>query len=182
MKTLLKLWVVTTILCVSCEVVAQSDVALATRKAELHTLSAKLQKRDQNNRQQAQAYARRVGIPLRRELPNGQVLELQRIKPGTGPVFYITNNLDAADSVSTDEVRPGGSSGLNLDGNGMTVAEWDGGAIYNHTDFIGRLTQVDGATVVSGHSTHVAGTLIGAGDGLEPRSKRDGICRSAGCL
>jgi hypothetical protein len=53
----------------------------------------------------------------------------------------------------------------------MTVGEWDGGAIYNHTDFIGRLTQVDGATDVSGHSTHVAGTLIGAGDGLEPRSK-----------
>ena len=170
-KILLNLGVVITILCLSCEVVAQSDVALATRKAELQALSARLHKRDENNRRQAQEYARRVGIPVRRELPNGQVLELQRIDPDTGPVFYITNNLDAADTVSTDEVRPGGSAGLNLEGYGMTVAEWDAGAIYAHTDFIGRLTQMDGATEVKGHSTHVAGTLIGAGDGLEPRSR-----------
>lgn len=170
-KILLNLGVVLTILCLSCEVVAQSDVALATRKAELQALSARLYKRDENNRRQAQEYARRVGIPVRRELPNGQVLELQRIDPDTGPVFYITNNLDAADTVSTDEVRPGGSAGLNLEGFGMTVAEWDAGAIYAHTDFIGRLTQMDGATEVKGHSTHVAGTLIGAGDGLEPRSR-----------
>ena len=170
-KILLNLGVVITVLCLSCVAVAQSDVALATRKAELQALSARLHKRDENNRRQAQEYARRVGIPVRRELPNGQVLELQRIDPDTGPVFYITNNLDAADTVSTDEVRPGGSAGLNLEGYGMTVAEWDAGAIYAHTDFIGRLTQMDGATEVKGHSTHVAGTLIGAGDGLEPRSR-----------
>jgi len=170
-KILLNLGVVITVLCLSCTAVAQSDVALATRKAELQALSARLHKRDENNRRQAQEYARRVGIPVRRELPNGQVLELQRIDPDTGPVFYITNNLDAADTVSTDEVRPGGSAGLNLEGYGMTVAEWDAGAIYAHTDFIGRLTQMDDATEVKGHSTHVAGTLIGAGDGLEPRSR-----------
>jgi hypothetical protein len=170
-KILLNLGVVITTLCLSCTAVAQSDVALATRKAELQELSAKLHKRDQADRQQAQAYARRVGIPLRRELPNGKVLELQRFDSAARPVFYVTNNLDAADTVSTDEVRPGGSAGLDLDGAGMTVGEWDGGAIYAHTDFIGRLTQVDSATSISGHSTHVAGTLIGAGDGLEPRSK-----------
>lgn len=170
-KILLNLGVVIAILCLSCAAVAQSNVALVTRKAELQELSAKLYQRDQADRQRAQAYARRVGIPLRRELPNGKVLELQRFDSGGRPVFYVTNNLDAADTVSTDEVRPGGSAGLDLDGAGMTVGEWDGGAIYDHTDFIGRLTQVDGATEVSGHSTHVAGTLIGAGDGLEPRSK-----------
>ena len=174
MKTriLLNFGVVITILCLSCVAVAQSDVALATRKAELQELSAKLLKRDHDNRQQAQDYARRVGIPVRRGLPGGGVLELQRVDPARGPIFYITNNLDAADTVSTDEVRPGASAGLNLEGIGMTVGEWDGGAIYAaHTDFFGRLTQVDGATEVSGHSTHVAGTLIGAGDGLEPRSR-----------
>ena len=118
-KILLILGVVLTVLCLSCEVVAQSDVALATRKAELQALSARLHKRDENNRRQAQDYARRVGIPLRRELPNGRVLELQRIDPDTGPVFYITNNLDAADTVSTDEVRPGGSAGTPV-GDGGT--------------------------------------------------------------
>jgi hypothetical protein len=156
----------------SFEAAAQSDIALVTRKANLHTLSENLKKRDAADKQQAQVYARRVGIPLRRELPNGKVMELQRFSPGLGPSFYITNNLDAADTVSTLKVWPGGAAGLDLDGAGMTVGEWDGGAIYaDHPDFIGRLTQMDSATTVSGHSTHVAGTLIGSGEGLEPRSR-----------
>jgi len=171
-KMLLNLVVVCTILCMSCEAVAQSDIALATRKAELQTLSEKLKTRDENDRRQVQEFARRTGIPLRRELPNGTVLELQRIAPDIGPVFYITNNVDAADTVSTDEVWPGGSAGLDLDGGGMTVGQWDGGAVYPaHPDFTGRLTQVDLVTGVSNHSTHVAGTLIGAGEWLDPRSR-----------
>ena len=129
---------------------------------QLQQLSETLHLRDGKQREQAQAIASRLGIPMRRELPNGAVLELQRFIPGTGPIFYITNNVDAADSVSTLKVWPGGVAGLDLDGAGMIVAEWDGGAIYAaHTDFIGRLTQMDSPTEVSGHSTHVAGTLIG---------------------
>ena len=166
-KLLSNLVMVFTIMCVSCEAAAQSDIALATNKAELQTLSDNLKQRDDNDRREVQEFARSAGIPVRRELPNGGVLELQRIAPGIGPIFYITNNIIAADTVSTDDVWPGGIAGLNLDGSGMTVAEWDGGAIFaDHPDFIGRLTQVDGATVVSGHSTHVAGTLIGSGDTL----------------
>jgi len=154
------------LLCAGLQAVAQSDLAVATRTTKLQALSEALKKRDENDRQQAQAWASRAGIPLRRELPNGRLLELQRIVPGIGPVFYITNNLDAADTVSTDDVWPGGAAGLNLDGTGMTVGEWDGGAVGGHPDFYSRLTQVDGASSVSNHSTHVAGTLVGNGQGL----------------
>ncbi|MFC1719678.1 S8 family serine peptidase [Pseudomonadota bacterium] len=144
---------------------AQSPVAQNTRTAKLQALSQQLLHRDAGNRQQALLHANQMGIPVRRELPNGGVLELQRIAPGIGPIFYITNNLDAADTVSTDEVWPGGNAGLSLDGNGMNVAQWDGGAVFDeHPDFTGRLLQVDGATEVSGHSTHVAGTLAGSGE------------------
>jgi hypothetical protein len=159
-------------LCLGGAVFAQSNIATATRQAKLLELAQKLQEKGARERQQAQAFAKAAGIPMKRSLPGGGLLELQRIDPGIGPVFYITNNLDAADTVSTDEVRPGGSAGLSLEGAGMTVAEWDGGAVYpDHPDFIGRLTQMDGATEVSGHSTHVAGTLVGSGAGLEPRSR-----------
>jgi hypothetical protein len=170
-KALLILAVVLFFICAGFEAAAQSDVALATRQVDLQQLSDSLKIRDDNYRRQAREVADRLGIPVRRELPGGRVLELQRIAPGIGPVFYITNNVDAADTVSTDEVWPGGSAGLDLDGNGMTVAEWDGGAVYAHPDFSGRLSQVDGATVVSNHSTHVAGTLIGAGDWLVPDAR-----------
>ena len=143
---------------------AQSTVAAETRQSHLRALAANLQQRAAADRQAVAEFARRSGIPLRRALPNGGVLELQRIAPGTGPVFYITNNILAAQTVSTDEVWPGGAAGLALTGAGMTMAEWDGGAVdATHFELAGRVTQVDGATVVSGHSTHVAGTLIGAG-------------------
>lgn len=151
---------------------AQSPVALETRSSRLQALSQTLRQRDQQQRQDAHARARALGLPLRRELPGGRIMELQRWVPGSGPVFYLTYNIDAADTVSTDEVWPGGSAGLNLDGSGMTVAEWDGGAVFaEHPDFTGRLTQADGASAVSGHSTHVAGTLAGSGAGLFSESR-----------
>ena len=153
------------ILCLPTVIEAQSPVAQQTRATKLLSLSQQLFQRDAGNRQQALSRAKQMGIPLRQALPNGGVIEFQRIAPGIGPVFYITTNLDAADTVSTDEVWPGGSAGLNLDGSGINVAQWDGGAVFSeHPDFTGRLTQVDVATEVSGHSTHVAGTLAGSGE------------------
>jgi hypothetical protein len=161
----LKITVLLAVLSLSGQLAAQVSVPGVTRQAKLQTLSEKLQQRDMRDRQQAGAFARRAGIPMRRVLPGGRVLELQRIAPGNRPVFYVTNNIVAADTVSTDEVWPGGSGGLSLNGSGMTMAEWDGGAVYaDHFDLAGRVIQVDGATQISGHSTHVAGTLIGSGD------------------
>jgi len=159
-------------LCLVGAAFAQSNIAKATRQAKLLELAQRLEENGARDRQRAEAFARSAGIPMKRSLPGGGLLELQRIDPGIGPVFYVTNNLDAADTVSTDDVRPGGSAGLNLTGAGMTVAEWDGGAVFaDHPDFIGRLTQMDTPAEVSGHSTHVAGTLFGSGLGLEPRSR-----------
>ena len=170
-KILLKLVVGITVLCVSFSTAAQSDIVLATKKAKLTALSEQLKIRDENDRRQAHDFARRTGIPFRRELPNGRLLELQRIAPDIGPVFYITNNVDAADTVSTDEVYSGGSAGLNLDGSGMTVGEWDGGAVAEHPDYINRTNQVDEPDLVSNHSTHVAGTLVGSGLSLLPEAR-----------
>jgi len=151
---------------------AQNPSKQATRVPELRVLAAELREQSSTRRAQAEAYARRAGIPVRKELANGGTLELQRIEPGRGPVYYITNNTDAAATISTDSVWPGGVSGLSLDGAGMTIGEWDGGAIYaDHPDLTGRIDQVDGATIISNHSTHVAGTLMGAGTYLVPEAR-----------
>jgi hypothetical protein len=151
---------------------AQSEVALATRTAKLDVLSEKLKKRDKVDRQQARDWAGRRGMPLRHELPNGKILELQRVASGGAPLFYLNYNVDAADTVSTAAVWPGASAGLSLDGSGMTVGEWDAGAVLgDHPDLYGRVTQVDGTTTISDHSTHVAGTLIGAGVSLQPQAR-----------
>ena len=171
-KVLLCLGIVMGIFYAGGQTAAQSEVALATRANKLQALAEKLKKRDKQDRQQVQEWTHRTGIPIRRELPNGKILELQRFAPGAGPVFYVTNNVDAADTVSTDELWPGGSAGLSLDGSGMTVGEWDGGAVLgDHPDLYGRVTQVDGTTAISDHATHVAGTLIGAGVALLPQAR-----------
>ena len=101
---------------------AQYSTAAATRQAKLQNLAAMLAQRDLRDRQQVRAMARRLGIEARRELPNGRILELQRISPGIGPIFYITNNIVAADSVSTDEVWPGGSAGLSSSSSQLSLS------------------------------------------------------------
>ncbi|MBN1825518.1 MAG: S8 family serine peptidase [Candidatus Eisenbacteria bacterium] len=83
------------------------------------------------------------------------------------PAYLQTHNVDAAETVNTDEVHPGGGAGLSLTGSGTAAADlavWDGGAVRtSHQEFGGRATQADGASSTSYHSTHVAGTMIAAG-------------------
>ena len=145
------------------------------QQARLAELQQKLNDRGAAQRAAASAWAAAKGIPFRSELADGRVLELQRLGPN-GPVFYITNNVDAADTISTDELLLGGSSGLNLDGQGLTVGEWDSGRVLlEHPDLYLRSTQMDSgddpAPVHSDHSTHVAGTLIGNGGSQYPQAK-----------
>lgn len=146
---------------------AQGGTGSGMAVVKLQALQQQLQQQGKADQAAAAALARKLGISTRRELPNGKLLELQRINPAGRPIFYITNNLSAADTVSTDEVWNNNGAGLNLTGAGMTIAEWDGGAVeVGHPDLWPRATQIDVPTEVSGHSTHVAGTLIGSGVSL----------------
>ncbi|MFT5918508.1 MAG: hypothetical protein ACI9FU_000305, partial [Granulosicoccus sp.] len=108
--------------------------------------------------------AKDEGWPIRQELEDGKIVELIRLDAFGDPVYYTTNNVIAAQSVSTDKVWPGGSAGLSLTGSGMTAGEWDGGAVRtSHQEFGGRVNQADGATSISNHATHVAGTIMASG-------------------
>ena len=81
------------------------------------------------------------------------------------PYYYITTNLDAARTVSTDRVWPGGTSGLSLSGAGMIIGEWDGGDVLtSHQEFTGRVSDGDEAGESHWHATHVAGTIVAAGE------------------
>ncbi|MEA1890874.1 MAG: S8 family serine peptidase, partial [Pseudomonadota bacterium] len=168
----LRILIIFSILSMSHVASAQSDVAAATNKAALDKLSIHLKKRAEAAQQHAKDVAKRKGWPTRKKLADGTVIEIQRLTPAGMPVFYITENAVAADTVSTDNVWPGGTAGLNLDGSGMTVGEWDDGVVLDtHWEFTGRVTQVDNSpTDPSDHSTHVAGTLIAAGI-IDPAAK-----------
>ncbi|MFZ0389486.1 MAG: S8 family serine peptidase [Calditrichia bacterium] len=111
-------------------------------------------------REQALAIAQRHNLPVRVEDKNHKVIELQYFQNGR-PVYFKTNNLDAAETISTDEVW---QFPYFLDGTSITAAIWDGGMVRNsHQELVGRVIQQDTASKPNYHATHVAGTMIATG-------------------
>lgn len=130
---------------------------------DLKTFSEEYKKTSIELRSEAEKLAKQLNIPIKKTLEDGTVIELQYFENDL-PVYYITNNLTAAATISTDQCWPGGSLGLNLTGSGITLGEWDGGAVrLTHQEFGGRVAQEDGDSSISDHSTHVAGTMVAAG-------------------
>jgi len=102
-----------------------------------------------------------------KQLNANRDIELMYIDERGMPRYLAVENLNAARTVSTDDVWPGGSYGFNLSGAGTTfgkLAVWDGGGVrWTHQELSGRVLQVDNPSGTNYHSTHVAGTMIGSG-------------------
>ncbi len=118
-------------------------------------------------RAKAEKMASSLNIKLREVGKHtGIISEFAGFAPNGHMLFYTTDNIGAARSLSTHKVWPGGTSGTSLTGSGMgnRLGEWDGGAVLaSHQEFGGRVVQVDGATDLSDHATHVAGTMVASG-------------------
>ncbi|MBN2563863.1 MAG: S8 family serine peptidase [Phycisphaerae bacterium] len=115
-----------------------------------------------SSRVEARTLALQKGWTIRRTTPQ-RTIELHRVVRGI-PLYYTTTNLDAADTLSTDECWPGGSSGLDLTGAGVRLGMWDAGATYAaHVDLADRVAQMDSPYLIDEHATHVAGIMIAAG-------------------
>lgn len=117
------------------------------------------------NRDRAHAKTRAMGIPIRSELPNGTVTEIMGLDENGKFLIYTTHNANAAISSAANLVFP---APYNLDGTGVTVGVWDESAVrVTHTEFQtgsgSRVTVRDGATTLSNHATHVAGTVAARG-------------------
>ncbi|MEI7940596.1 MAG: S8 family serine peptidase [Verrucomicrobiota bacterium] len=80
----------------------------------------------------------------------------------------VTHNLESAQTVSAQRLWPGGSSGFNLNGSNVLMAQWDGGDVRtNHQEFTNgfRAELLRGQTGYGSqdHPTHVAGTMTAYG-------------------
>ena len=100
------------------------------------------------------------------ELPYSQIAALadedsvQWIEPPLPKMSPVNDSNRSRVGADTVQAAP-----YNLDGSGVTVLVYDGGtARSTHVDFQGRLTALD-SSGVNYHSTHVAGTIGGAGIG-----------------
>ncbi|MBK8601529.1 MAG: hypothetical protein IPN80_14110 [Flavobacterium sp.] len=68
---------------------------------------------------------------------NGGITELIRINKEGNPVYYTTDNVGAAITTRANRLNAGGSLGLSLDGQNMTIGIWDGGRVRS-TQLVNR--------------------------------------------
>ena len=91
------------------------------------------------------------------------VTEAQSIDP---PDIIRPRNLDARDTHQVDELV----EKHDVRGDQLSVGVWDEGKVRTtHREFGGRAAQVDGATQLSRHATHVAGTIAANGTRAQAR-------------
>lgn len=139
-----------------------------TNVAALNKLSDEFALEWETNHQKVQQYADENNVPIRQELENGRVIEMVNVVDGQ-PVYYTTDNLGAAHTTRAAELWEGGSTGLDISGEGYNqLGSWDAGHVRkSHQEFmdqgVSRATPMDGSYNTHYHSTHVAGTLIAAG-------------------
>ena len=89
--------------------------------------------------------------------------EIQYLNQSGTPQYFVTHNAVSASTISTNQVYENGNAGLNLDGSGITVHQWDAGSVRStHQEFDSRVSNGD-AKPNHWHSTHVAGTIVAAG-------------------
>ncbi|KAB2908653.1 MAG: S8 family serine peptidase [Ignavibacteriales bacterium] len=125
----------------------------------------------QAGRQQAESLAVKWNLPIRKEFPDGTVIEIQGVQDGV-PVYHITDNVNSAKTIATDKVQVGNSYGVfSLDGSGTNIGLWEAGGIprATHQELDGRATSKDGGGAQTQHATHTAGTLIASG--VSPNAK-----------
>jgi subtilisin family serine protease len=129
---------------------------------KLAQLQAEYEEDFERKRAEALALASVYGWPETYELEGGGLGFLVEVLDGQ-PIYLETTNRNAAITIRADRVHSGGSGGLDLNGEDMLVGIWDGGKVRDtHQLFEGRATQIDAATSLSNHHSHVTGTVIGS--------------------
>ncbi len=139
------------------EITNKTNVSVLKEFSKLYSQTAKREKNE------AIRMAKINNWIISKKLDNGQFIEIQKVRNGK-PVYYITKNINAAKTISTNNLWSGGSLDLDLNGTGMIGGVWDGGGVLtSHQEFEGRVTQQDSPSGTSDHGTHVAGTMVAAG-------------------
>ena len=138
------------------KIVENYDLKMLKEKEDFYRKKEELEKR------KAHAAAQINNWPITIQKEDGSFSELMKLTPDGYPMYYSTENVNAARTTRTNHLHSGGSLGLNLEGQGMTVRVWDGGrARASHNAFGGRVQVIDNLSeALSGHATHVTGTMI----------------------
>jgi subtilisin-like proprotein convertase family protein len=147
---------------------SQRETIISTYdSAKLNFLKNKLTKAKELEMQFALKMAKRNNWPIKKYNQDGSFSELQRVSKNGKPYYYVLDNQDAAVSTRANFLNSGGGLGLNLDGQNMTAAVWDGGPTRpTHQEYNNRITITDDNNALDGnsfHACHVTGTIAASG-------------------
>ena len=151
------------------QISARSKILQKTNMARLYSMKTLYAQKRLEKRQQARRMAAKFGWKVKRTDDQGNFMELQEVSVSGNPKYYVTHssrpfNLGSAETTRTSALWSGGNLGLDLNGEGMNIGAWDGGAVrLTHQEFDFNDLQADSAVTISNHATHVAGTLVGLG-------------------
>lgn len=143
--------------------------------------ATKLKIASSGNYVKAVTMAKQKNWPLSYTGHNGSLAVLVGVDDFGNPKYVTTNNNTiAAATVRTNQLWPGGSSGLNLTGSSSNMTNkmgvWDGGGVLtSHIELTGRVTQKDNPSSTIDHATHVAGTMMASGVNPVARGMAYGI-------
>ncbi|MEM0999168.1 MAG: S8 family serine peptidase [Bacteroidota bacterium] len=118
------------------------------------------------NRDLALQWAQQSGLPARADIENGGVREIRSLIRDDFAVYDASDNRISGQTISTNEVYFGGDLNLDLTGAGYTAYIWDAGVVSPHQEFAVRTAfgGIGDLADTSLHATHVAGTIIAAGN------------------
>ena len=149
----------------------QTGFAMQTQAAsDLLTLSTNIAA------MQADQHAAVSDLLLNQEIPipriwtntDGAIFFFDHTNADGSAGIMVTHNIESAQTVGAQRLWPGGSSGFNLNGMNVLLAQWDGGDVRtNHVEFTNgfRASLLDGPTAsgIQDHPTHVAGIMTAYG-------------------
>ncbi|MCD4696757.1 MAG: S8 family serine peptidase, partial [Bacteroidales bacterium] len=134
----------------------------------LDELAKSLKSKAEFEKNKALELAQQNGWFIRKE-EDGKLFELMKVSEEGNPIYYTTNNVNAAKSTRANTLHNGGILGLNVEGQNMKAHVWDGGlARITHQEYDGpggsnTFSIGDGTTATHWHSAHVTGTIIASG-------------------
>lgn len=139
------------------QVIEQSNIA------ELNKLKEKFINSDKEKDSRIFLFLNNNPQVIAREVINGKTIELVDVI-NNEPIFAETTNFSGAVTIRANHLYANGTLGLNLQGQGMTPAIWDNGAVNaSHDELINRVYIMDTPTSVGDHASHVGGTMISSG-------------------
>ena len=152
----------------------QSERKIETRHVDLIRFAKQKNADWLIEKHKADSIANALVIPVAYIENDIRVVILQRLGYNNKPVYYATDNINAAAIISVDQLWTNDNDYPSLSGEAVEINVWDGGSVLStHQELQNgpgpRVVMRDTDLPVSNHSTHIAGTMIATGIDADAR-------------